>query len=122
VPFRERAGSAAEGAVFPLLFDAESAEAREFVRGYEEYWGAPPEFLAAHAWDGARLLIAAVRRTGLNRALARDALVALAPWPGATGLVTWDATGRNERAVTIGAWRGARACPIALRTPRGDAR
>jgi len=120
--FRERAGSAAEDAVFPLLFDAESAEAREFVRHYEERWGEPPDFLAAHAYDGARLLIAAVRRAGLNRALVRDALVALAPWPGATGLVTWDATGRNERAVTIGAWRGARACPIALRTPRRDAR
>ena len=56
-----------------------------------------------------RLLIAALGRAGANRALIRDELVALAPWPGAAGVVTWDATGRNVRPLAIGMWRGGRA-------------
>ncbi len=106
--FRDRAGSAADDAVFPLLFEAESAQAREFVRSYERRWGAPPDYLAAHAYDGARLLIAAVRRAGPNRALIRDALVALSRWPGVSGPVTWDLTGRSLQPVSMGTWQGRR--------------
>jgi len=48
----------------------------------------------------------AMRKAGLNRARIRDAVRALAPWPGASGDVTWDALGRNERVVALGVWRG----------------
>jgi ABC-type branched-subunit amino acid transport system substrate-binding protein len=107
--FRDRAGRDAEGVAFPLLFDAERPEAGDLVRRYERRWGESPDFLAAHAYDGVRLLIAAFRGAGANRALIRDELVTLAPWLGATGLVTWDATGRNVRPLTMGTWRGGRA-------------
>jgi ABC-type branched-subunit amino acid transport system substrate-binding protein len=108
--FRDRAGRDAEGVAFPLLFDAERPEAGDLVRRYERRWGESPDFLAAHAYDGVRLLIAAFRGAGANRALIRDELVTLAPWPGATGLVSWDATGRNVRPLAMGTWRGGRAC------------
>jgi ABC-type branched-subunit amino acid transport system substrate-binding protein len=107
--FRDRAGADAAGVAFPLLFDAERPEARDLVSRYERRWGEAPDFLAAHAYDGMRLLIAALGRAGANRALIRDELVALAPWPGAAGVVTWDATGRNVRPLAIGMWRGGRA-------------
>ena len=108
-PFVEEAGEAAEGVFFPLLFDPESPNAAAFVREYEALWGFPPDFLAAYAYDAARLLIDAVRRAGPNRALVRDALAALAPWRGVTGTVAWDPTGRNESRVAMGVWRGGRA-------------
>ena len=99
---------AAEGVLFPLLFDPGSPGAAAFARAYEARWGSPPDFLAAHAHDGMRLLIDAVRRAGPNRALIRDALSALAPWSGVTGTVSWDATGRNKTPVALGVWRDGR--------------
>jgi branched-chain amino acid transport system substrate-binding protein len=107
--FLEEAGPCAEGVRFPLLFDAKRPDAAPFVARYQERYGVFPDFLAAHAYDAARLLLAAVRRAGPNRALVRDALVELAPWSGVTGEVTWDLTGRNTRPVELGVWRGGEA-------------
>jgi hypothetical protein len=59
--------------------------------------------------------VAAVRGAGLNRALVRDAVRAIAPWPGASGVVSWSALGRNERRVVLGSWVNGR-----LRAVRGQ--
>jgi branched-chain amino acid transport system substrate-binding protein len=102
--FAEEAGPAAEGVRFPRLFDADAPEAVAFSRVFSSRWGAAPDYLAAHAYDAVRLVAEAVRRAGPNRALVLDALVALAPWRGATGTVSWDPTGRAVRAVTLSTW------------------
>jgi ABC-type branched-subunit amino acid transport system substrate-binding protein len=108
--FGEEAGPAAEGVVFPRLFDPEAPEAAAFSRAYATRWGGSPDYLAAHAYDAVRLVADAVRRAGPNRALIRDALVALAPWPGTAGTVSWDPTGRCTRPAGLGVWRaGGRA-------------
>jgi branched-chain amino acid transport system substrate-binding protein len=105
--FRRAAGRAAEGVVAPL--PAEPGPAWEaFARAYEARWTELPDDAAAHAYDAVRMAAEAVRRTGLNRALVRDAVRALAPWPGASGTVSWNALGRNERAVALGCWRDGR--------------
>ncbi len=108
-PFPEEAGEAAEGVVFPLLFDATHPRAAPFVRAYEARWGASPDFLAAHAYDADRMTIEAVRRAGPNRALIRDALAAFEAWSGACGMVRWDATGCSVRSVSLGTWQDGRA-------------
>ena len=46
----------------------------EFVRTFKDKFGHEPESFAAHAFDGANILIAAIRRAGLNRARIRDVL------------------------------------------------
>ena len=103
--FRRAAGEAAEGVIVPLLAEPGPAWA-EFAWPYENRWGEPPDEAAAHGYDAVRLVVAAVRRAGLNRPLIRDAVRALVPWPGASGRVRWDALGRDERPVGVGAWRG----------------
>jgi ABC-type branched-subunit amino acid transport system substrate-binding protein len=108
-PFVEEAGAAAEGVLFPLLFDPSAPGAATFVRAYEARWGSPPDFLAAHAYDAMRLLADATRRAGPNRARIRDALAEIAPWQGVTGPIQWDLTGRNQGPVTLGVWRAGRA-------------
>jgi branched-chain amino acid transport system substrate-binding protein len=107
-PFVEEAGPAAEGVVFPLLFDPASPGAAGFTRAYEKRWGSPPDYLAAYAHDGVRLVVDAVRGAGPNRALIRDALAALSPWRGVVGTVVWDPTGRSLHPPALGAWRGGR--------------
>jgi branched-chain amino acid transport system substrate-binding protein len=41
--------------------------------------------------------VAAIRKTGLNRARLRDAIQALSPYQGVSGRIEWDALGRNTR-------------------------
>ena len=101
--FRRAAGAAAEGVIAPLL--AEPGPAWEaFAQAYATRWGEPPDEAAAHGYDAVRLVAAAVASAGLNRALIRDAVRSLSPWPGASGTVSWNALGRNERAVALGSW------------------
>jgi branched-chain amino acid transport system substrate-binding protein len=128
--FAQRAGQAAEGVVFPTLFDPSAAPAspagesgapalavrREFVGAYRELHGKQPDFAAAHTYDAVRLLIAAIRKAGLNRARIGDALRDLSPWTGVTGTVNWDRTGSNERRVFLGTVGPSRQSPS---PPRG---
>ncbi len=108
-PFLEEAGGAAEGIVFPLLFDPAEPSACTFVRAYEARWGGAPDFLAAYSYDAVRMTLEAVRRAGPNRARLRDALAAPESWTGVTGSVAWDATGRNVRPFVMGVWRDGKA-------------
>jgi branched-chain amino acid transport system substrate-binding protein len=108
--FREAAGRAAEGVVFPLLY--QPAPSCRFAEAFERLTGRPPDYAAAHTYDAVRLTIAAVRKAGLNRARIRDALAETSPWQGVTGPVQWDGHGRNQREVVLGTVRGGRVIPL----------
>ena len=101
--FRRAAGAAAEGVVAPLLVEPGRAW-QAFAQAYATRWDEPPDEAAVHGYDAVQLVVAAVRKASLNRALLRDAVRALVPWPGASGIVSWNALGRNERAVALGSW------------------
>jgi branched-chain amino acid transport system substrate-binding protein len=108
--FGRAAGAAAEGVVAPWLLEDGPGWAA-FAAAYERRWGGPPDAAAAHGYDGVRMVVAAVRRAGLNRARIRDAVRELSPWAGASGTVRWDALGRNARPVGIARWRAGRLAP-----------
>jgi branched-chain amino acid transport system substrate-binding protein len=95
--FVEEAGPAAEGVLFPLLMETSG--------------GALPDYAAAHAYDAARLLVAAIRKAGLNRARIRDAVAELSGFEGASGRISWDNLGQNTRAVRLGTIQRGRAVP-----------
>jgi branched-chain amino acid transport system substrate-binding protein len=109
--FRRAAGPSAEGVLVPRLWQP-SPEWDSFARMYENRWGEPPDYAAAQSYDAVRLTAEAVGRAGLNRARVDDALRALAPWRGVTGLVEWDALGRNERPVGLAVWRAGRLVSV----------
>jgi ABC-type branched-subunit amino acid transport system substrate-binding protein len=87
--FRELAGAAADDVVFPQLYVAPADAPAGF------------DYAAAHTYDAVRLLIAAIRRAGLNRAAICDALRELSPTAGITGPIRWDNLGSNTRRVTL---------------------
>jgi branched-chain amino acid transport system substrate-binding protein len=106
--FARAAGPAAEGVLAPKDV-AEAGQAwAAFAAAYRERWGGPPDGAAAHGYDAVRLVVAAVRRAGLNRALIRDAVRTLAPWSGASGTVVWDTLGRNTCPASLGPWQDGR--------------
>ena len=99
-----RAADAAGGVVFPLLYDPSSpSEAgKEFREAFQRRYKKMPDYTAAHTHDALRLLIAAIRKAGLNRTHIRDAVRDLAPWTGVTGIVRWDRRGSNTRTPPLG--------------------
>jgi branched-chain amino acid transport system substrate-binding protein len=110
--FGRAAGAAAEGLVVPRLWEP-SPRWDSFARMYENRWGEPPDHAAAQSYDTVRLVAEALRRAGLNRPRVRDAIREIAPWRGVTGIVRWDALGRNERPVGLAVWTEGRLRPVA---------
>ncbi len=108
--FAEEAGRAAEGVFFPLVWEPQEG-GKEFEGKFRARFGRSPDYAAAHTYDAVRLLVAAIRKTGLNRARIRNAVEELSPWPGIAGSIAWDALGANARAVRPGVIRDSRACP-----------
>ncbi|MBN2560352.1 MAG: ABC transporter substrate-binding protein [Phycisphaerae bacterium] len=112
--FAELASRSGEGAAFPLLWDPSAAGERSagFAQRFEEQFGVEPDYTAAYMYDAMNLLIAAIRRAGLNRVLIRDAVRELSPWDGVTGTITWDPTGQNDRPVALGTIRNGQVTPL----------
>jgi len=106
----EADGPAAEGVVFAL--PADPGAGRRFAEAFRRRFGRAPDWAARCTYDAVRMVVAAVERAGLNRARIRDALAALAPWPGAGGAVVWDGLGRNRRGVVLASVRGGRVIPL----------
>jgi len=118
--FLQQAGEAAEGITFPLLYEC-SEGSHAFAKTFQARFGTPPDYAAAGTFDAVRLLVAAVRKAGLDRARIREAVTNLSPWPGVTGTITWDRWGRNTRAVALGTIKDGRVMPVAAPcTPGGS--
>jgi branched-chain amino acid transport system substrate-binding protein len=103
--FSRAAGPAADDVLAPRWLDTSAPAWRAFADGYRKRWGTVPDWSAAQGYDAVRLVAAAIRAVGLNRPRIRDAVRALAPYVGASGLVRWNALGRNEPGVSMGVWR-----------------
>jgi len=111
--FIEQAGNAAEGIVFPLLY-THCKESKSFDEKYMTRFGKQPDYLAAHTYDAVNLLVAAIRKAGLNRALIRDAISELSAWKGVTGTIRWDPLGANNRVVNLGMIRNGRVISASM--------
>jgi len=111
--FVEQAGKAAEGVVFPLLY-ADSAASKMFEDKFVCRFGKQPDYLAAHTYDAVNLLVAAIRKAGLNRVRICDAVREISPWRGVTGSIQWDTLGSNSRPVGLGTIRNGSAVPFSI--------
>jgi len=105
--FLEQAANTAEGVVFPMLY-THGKESDGFDKKYTTRFGKQPDYLAAHTYDAVNLLIAAIRKAGLNRVRIQDAVRSLSPWQGVTGKIQWDPLGSNSRLVHLGTVRNGR--------------
>jgi ABC-type branched-subunit amino acid transport system substrate-binding protein len=98
---------AAEGVIFPLLY-IPGRHSDSFEKEFSSCFGSRPDYLAAHTYDAVTLLIAAIRKAGLNRARIRDAVRELSPFAGVTGAIKWDTLGGNSQTVRLGTVRAGR--------------
>ena len=108
--FLEEAGRAAEGVLFPLLEDPQPGSER-FREAFRRRHQKSPDFAAASTYDAVQLLVAAIRRAGLNRVKIYDAIKEVAPWKGVAGTIAWDPRGSNTRPVRLGTIQDGRIVP-----------
>jgi ABC-type branched-subunit amino acid transport system substrate-binding protein len=86
--FLKIAGDNAEGVIcgYPWNPERKDPKLDAFREAFKNRWGAEPDTYAAHAYDGANMLIWAIQTAGLNRAKIRDALAyRTEPFQGITG-------------------------------------
>ena len=81
---------------------AEGTDAqRAFTRRYRERTGNPPSMAARQAYDAIRIIAAALRLSGPNRARLRDRLAKMKNFPGESGVISFDRAGNDLAAVTL---------------------
>ncbi len=85
---------AAEDVVFPFALESLPA-------GF-------PDYAAVYAYDATNLVIAAIRKAGLNRVAIYDAIRGLSPYAGAAGVMRFDALGRSAHSVRLATVHGGR--------------
>jgi branched-chain amino acid transport system substrate-binding protein len=86
-------GSALNGSYFSNHYSPYDTDPKvqKFVNDYKARYGAVPDALAATAYDAARIMFDAIKRSkSLNGPDIRDALAATKDFPGVTGTVTFN--------------------------------
>jgi ABC-type branched-subunit amino acid transport system substrate-binding protein len=101
--FLAAAGGAAEGMTITYPFDPTRTDAAwtGFVERFRKRAGTEPDAFAAYAYDGARILLKAIRTAGPNRFRIRDAVAAVRTYDGVTGRLVFDPTFNNLAPLTL---------------------
>lgn len=80
----------------PVDLDADYPSLQQFRTRFLQQTGSPPSYIAAFAYEAARMVVTAVERVGLNRARIRDELARMR-YAGLTGEVAFNSLGGNRR-------------------------
>jgi ABC-type branched-subunit amino acid transport system substrate-binding protein len=102
--FLQIAGKLADGIITTCQYnpDADIPKLKAFKINYLKRFGQQPDVFAAHAYDGMNIIIEAIQKAGLNRALIRDLLTDMKTfqgYQGVTGKIIFDATWNNIRLI-----------------------
>ncbi len=102
--FLEIAGQDAEGVVTTCQYNPtlDHPKLRAFQKNYYKRFEMEPDVFAAHAYDGMNIIIEAIHKAGLNRALIRDLLTDLKTfqgYQGVTGEIIFDASWNDIGAI-----------------------
>jgi branched-chain amino acid transport system substrate-binding protein len=95
--------TAAEGGYFSNHYSSEDSRpiVQDWVKNYQEKYGAVPDALATLAYDAANLLIASIEKAGVDDpAKAKDAMAAI-EWEGVSGKITFDAQHNPIKAAAV---------------------
>ncbi len=93
-----------DGSYYPTNFSVatQDTDVQEFVSGYMELYGSPPDGIAASGYDAMRLLARAIEKAGsLERVAVRDAFAAVNGYKGATTISHYDENRHPVKSLTI---------------------
>ncbi len=101
--FRIRLVAGVDDIFFPMVA-GKCTERDEFAMRFSERFGFLPDCATRYAYESTGLLVAAIRRAGLNRARICDAVRQLSPWNGSAVSIQWDPVGQNTSPIVLGSW------------------
>lgn len=93
-----------DGSYYPTNFSVatQDDDVQEFVQGYMELYGGPPDGIAASGYDAIRLLARAIETAGLLDPVAvRNAFAEVKDYKGATSISHYDANRHPVKSLTI---------------------
>ena len=105
--FLDLVGEYTDGIVAAYPFNPQSGnpELNSFYDEYRNRFGLEANSFAVQAYDGTNLLIEAIRKVGLNRALIRDEITSIRETEGITGIIRMDGSWNNVTPVFIAEYR-----------------
>ncbi len=107
------AGAAANGLIFSTPSHAADTEARrQFAAAYHQRFGQDPGEFAPEAYDAAMLVLDAIREVGPDAAKIRDYLHRVHGYQGASGEISFSATGDVEKPITLMTIRDGQITPL----------
>ncbi len=90
----QKAGSAAEGAIYILPAKAEGSAADEFAKSYKQKYGRDPETFAAESYDVIKLVASILQNSpDISAEALKTGLYATKNYAGASGNITFDHNG-----------------------------
>jgi branched-chain amino acid transport system substrate-binding protein len=102
--FAKLAGAAADGATAAYFFDPNKTDRlwTEFVSRFQNRFGVRPDIYAGYSYDGAQMLISAIKKAGPNRYRIHDIMTSLDEYRGVTGYMRFDGRWDNIAPIVIG--------------------
>ena len=90
--FVKLAGAAAEGITAAYFFDPNKKDApwTEFSERFQKRFGARPDIYAGYSYDGAQMLLNAIKKAGPNRYRVHDVMTSIDEYRGVTGSMRFD--------------------------------
>lgn len=106
--FVKLAGSAAEDVTAAYFFDPNKADAfwTQFGNRFQKRFGVKPNIYAGYSYDGAQMLISAIKKAGPNRYRIHDAMTGLDEYRGVTGYMRFDGRWDNIAPLVVAQYRG----------------
>lgn len=108
--FTQNAGEYAEGMTITYFFNPERIDKPwvEFVERFEKRWGHKPDIYAAYGYDGAKIMIEAIKHAGPNRFRIRDYIASLDEWDGVTGHMIFDGRWDNIAPISVAEYKNGK--------------
>jgi branched-chain amino acid transport system substrate-binding protein len=108
--FAKLAGPAAEGATAAYFFDPDKTDPAwtGFSERFQRRYGLKPEIYAGYGYDGAQMLIEAIKKAGPNRYRVHDLMTSLNGYLGVTGYMRFDGRWDNIAPVVTAQYKQGR--------------
>ncbi len=114
---RSIAGKAAEGLIFSAPERAGDSEiGKRFTNAYKARYGQEPGEFAPEAYDAAMLVLDAIEKVGPSAVAIRDYLHQVRDYEGASGRITFSATGDVEKPFRVMTIRDGQVVPFSAPT------
>ncbi len=99
--------AAAEGATAAYFFDPDKTDPAwtNFVARFQKRYGMKPDIYAGYAYDGAQMLIDAIKKAGPNRYRIRDLMANIDEYNGVCGYMRFDARWDNIAPIVYAEYR-----------------